>query len=117
NIKGFAKGRKTEKATDSMNRLYVIEGMMTLTGANADHRLRIPTSAVSAVAAKLAGAGTQGGLGGGVSALAGSKAIAANDKWITECAKDLLANRGQSLVLAGHRQPLAVHLLANAING
>ena len=28
----------------------------------------------------------------------------------------MLANKGKSLVLAGYRQPLAVHLLANAIN-
>ena len=37
-------------------------------------------------------------------------------KWITECAKDLLASRGQSLVVAGYRQPVAVHLLAHALN-
>ena len=37
-------------------------------------------------------------------------------KWIAECAKDLMANAGKSLVVAGHRQPLAVHLLAHAIN-
>jgi len=37
-------------------------------------------------------------------------------KWISECAKDLLANKGESLVVAGHRQPFAVHLLAQAIN-
>src|SRR5262249_2043909 len=29
---------------------------------------------------------------------------------------DLLANSGNSLVLAGHRQPLAVHLITNALN-
>ncbi|HZQ47173.1 MAG TPA: 4Fe-4S dicluster domain-containing protein, partial [Verrucomicrobiae bacterium] len=39
-----------------------------------------------------------------------------HEKWIVECAKDLLANKGKSLVLAGHRQPLAVHLMANAVN-
>src|SRR4029079_11172670 len=33
-----------------------------------------------------------------------------------ECAKDLLANRGNGLVLAGQRQPLAAHLLADALN-
>jgi len=37
-------------------------------------------------------------------------------KWVSECAKDLVANKGQSLVVAGYGQPLAVHLLANAIN-
>src|SRR5439155_10042118 len=37
-------------------------------------------------------------------------------KWIVECARDLLEHGGQGLVLAGHRQPLAVHLLAHALN-
>ena len=39
-----------------------------------------------------------------------------SEEWISECAKDLLANTGKALVVAGHRQPLAVHLLAHAIN-
>ncbi|MDB6021980.1 MAG: Fe-S-cluster-containing hydrogenase component 1-like protein, partial [Pedosphaera sp.] len=118
NIARFAKGRKTTKHTDPMNRLYAVEGLMTLTGANADHRLRIATGLVPAVAARLAAeVMKQAGLGDlGTSELAGSKAISANEKWIVECAKDLMANRGAGLVLAGHRQPLAVHLLANAIN-
>ena len=46
--------------------------------------------------------------------LAGS--VGSNEKWIVECAKDLLAHKGKSLVLAGQRQPLAVHLMVNAIN-
>jgi molybdopterin-containing oxidoreductase family iron-sulfur binding subunit len=45
-----------------------------------------------------------------------SKAIASYEKWIVECAKDLLSNRGQCLVVAGHKQPLAVHVMANAMN-
>src|SRR5579872_3097386 len=54
-IRRFAQGRKMEKPADSMSRLYVAEGLMTLTGANADHRLRLPTTAVIQVAALLAG--------------------------------------------------------------
>jgi len=116
NIQRFAQGRRMEKSTDSMNRLYAVEGLMTLTGANADHRLRLAPSAVAAVAARLALEIVQSDLGDSVKTLAASSSISANEKWIVECAKDLLANRGQSLVLAGHRQPLAVHLMVNAIN-
>ncbi|HZV34349.1 MAG TPA: TAT-variant-translocated molybdopterin oxidoreductase [Verrucomicrobiae bacterium] len=120
NIFRFAKGRKMEKASDSMSRLYTVEGLMTLTGVNSDHRLRIATGLVPAVAARLAveilkQAG-QGDLGANVQEMAGSKAIAENEKWIVECAKDLLVNKGECIVVAGHRQPLAVHLLAHAIN-
>ena len=38
--RGFAKGRKVSKPGDKMNRLYSVEALMTLTGVNADHRLR-----------------------------------------------------------------------------
>src|SRR5581483_4685095 len=38
------------------------------------------------------------------------------NKWAAECAQDLLRHRGRSLVLAGYRQPMAVHLIAHALN-
>ena len=37
-------------------------------------------------------------------------------KWISECAADLKANSGSSLVVVGQRQPFAVHILAHALN-
>ncbi|MBL9128558.1 MAG: 4Fe-4S dicluster domain-containing protein, partial [Verrucomicrobiales bacterium] len=37
-------------------------------------------------------------------------------KWIAECAADLLAHKGKAVVLAGYSQPLAVHVLAHALN-
>ncbi len=117
-IRQFAKGRRTEKKGDAMNRLYAIEGLMTLTGANADHRLRTPTSAVPATAARLSvEILRQSGHGEMADALQPlAKAFTGNEKWIVECAADLLANKGRGLVLAGHRQPLAVHLIANVLN-
>src|SRR5207302_801268 len=44
------------------------------------------------------------------------RAAGLDPKWISECAKDLAANKGRSLVVAGYRQPMTVHLLAHAIN-
>jgi MoCo/4Fe-4S cofactor protein with predicted Tat translocation signal len=111
NIRRFAAGRKIEKPEDSMNRLYVVESLMTLTGMNADHRLRIPASLVLQFAAAVAA--QIGGIPGSESI---SKPAGVDAKWITECAKDLLAHKGASLVVAGYSQPLAVHLLAHAIN-
>jgi molybdopterin-containing oxidoreductase family iron-sulfur binding subunit len=114
NIRRFSDRRAIEKASDSLNRLYVIESLMTVTGFNADHRLRLASSAVVQVAGALA---VQILNQGGVSGLGNlGQAAGVDPKWITECAKDLLQNRGKSLVVAGHRQPLAVHLLAHAIN-
>ncbi|MBI3413867.1 MAG: TAT-variant-translocated molybdopterin oxidoreductase [Verrucomicrobia bacterium] len=117
-IRGFAKGRKIAKAGDKMNRLYAVEALMSQTGANADHRLRVPASAVSQVGAQIAAEiFKQTGNNEMASAVAKlAQGNAANAKWIAECAKDLLANKGAALVVAGHRQPAAVHLLANALN-
>jgi molybdopterin-containing oxidoreductase family iron-sulfur binding subunit len=114
----FARGRKVEKPGDSMNRLYVVEGLMTITGANADHRLRLPTGAVAGVAARLAmeilAKGGQGDAANALRPLADS--VRQQERWIVECAADLLANPGQAIVVAGYRQPLAVHALAQAMN-
>jgi len=113
-IRRFASRRALEKPSDSLNRLYIIESLMTVTGFNADHRLRLPTSAVIQVAAALATEILKGGALTGLENL--GRPAGVDPKWIAECAKDLLQNRGKSLVVAGHRQPLAVHLLAHAIN-
>jgi molybdopterin-containing oxidoreductase family iron-sulfur binding subunit len=121
-IRDFAKGRKIEnpeakKDEELINRLYVVESLLSLTGANADHRLRITSSQVVQVAAALAkqlvtsGSAEFGSIVSQIPPLTGDAA-----KWVSECAKDLSNHAGTSLVVAGYRQPLAVHLLANAIN-
>ncbi len=113
-IRRFAKRRDPEQPGESLSRLYIIESLMSVTGISADHRLRLPSSLVAQAAAALA---TQllseSGIGGlqNVGHPAGIDA-----RWLTECGRDLQAHRGRSLVIAGHRQPLAVHLLAQAMN-
>jgi molybdopterin-containing oxidoreductase family iron-sulfur binding subunit len=105
-IRKFAAGRK---AGEGMSRLYVVESLFTLTGANADHRLRVPASSVGEIAA-----GILRQISGGGGFLPANSTFEA--KWITECSIDLDANRGNALVVAGQRQPIEVHLLAHAIN-
>jgi len=109
NIRRFSSRRKIAKPEDKMSRLYVVESLFTLTGVNADHRLRSPASAVIDFAAAIA---TECGVNVGTMA----KPSGVDSKWISECAKDLLANKGAALAVAGFGQPLAVHLLALAIN-
>jgi molybdopterin-containing oxidoreductase family iron-sulfur binding subunit len=111
-IHGFSSGRRLKKASDDMNRLYVIEGLFTLTGANADHRLRLAPSQIAAAAARLLQeiSGGQSSVGNLASQFKGDQ------KWIAECAKDLNKFKGQTLVVAGYQQPLVVHLIAHAIN-
>jgi len=106
-IRKFAASRKPG---EGMNRLYAVESLFTLTGANADHRRRVAASAVGQIAGAIFAAINNAA----ISVPAGE----ADDyaKWISECAKDLVAAGNSALVVAGQRQPLEVHLLAQAIN-
>jgi molybdopterin-containing oxidoreductase family iron-sulfur binding subunit len=121
-IRDFARGRKIEspdktRGEDLMNRLYAVESLMTLTGANADHRLRVAPGVVLPVAAALAAEIVKQAGGGFAAALARfRKPDSIDAKWISSCAADLLAHKGNCVVVAGQRQPLAVHVLAHAMN-
>jgi MoCo/4Fe-4S cofactor protein with predicted Tat translocation signal len=107
----FAKGRKVLKQDDPMNRLYVAESGFTLTGSMADHRLRLASSHMVALAAALAGKVT--GTDAFASLAAGLDVVPA---WVEECAADLRTHRGASLVVAGAHLPVAAHILAYQIN-
>ncbi len=98
-IRKFAAGRK---AGEGMNRLYAVESLFTLTGASADHRLRMPATQVLNVATGI------------LSQILDGKTQML--PWLAECTRDLIANRGRVLVVAGQRQPLEVHLLAQQVN-
>ncbi len=106
-IRKFAAGRK---AGDGMSRLYAIESLFTLTGANADHRMRTSANKVAYVAEM-------------ISAWAAAIQYAVpgvfhdfESQWAFNCANDLLKFGKDALVVAGQRQPIEVHLLAHAIN-
>ena len=108
-IRDYASRRRPPTGPqDSMSRLYVIEPSLSLTGANADHRWRVRPSEVSAVARALA---TQLGVGG-------LKVLGQGGPypWLSALARDLLRHRGRSLILAGPRQPAAVHALVHWMN-
>jgi MoCo/4Fe-4S cofactor protein with predicted Tat translocation signal len=111
-ISGFTKGRKPG---DTMNRLYVVESLMTLTGGQADHRLRVrPTDVIRVAALVASKLGITGELGVALAAL--SAGAEAHAPWAEECAKDLLSKKGEAVVVAGYAQPLAVHLIVAAMN-
>src|SRR5687767_11890605 len=54
NTRGFAAGRRAGASGGEMNRLYAVEGVFSLTGAMADHRLRLPSREIAAFVAALA---------------------------------------------------------------
>ena len=106
-IKDFNKGRAYSEENQNMNRLYTVETTMSLTGAKADHRLAAKPSQMPEIAKAIAAAIGVGGA---------SSTYTENGQWIQSMAKDLLANRGKSIVVVGDNQPPMVHALAHAIN-
>lgn len=113
--RGFADGRRVESTEDEMNRLYVVEGALSLTGSMADHRLRVANSRIGAFAAALANELQTLGI-----QIPGFN-VASNDvnfdsTWINALAKDLAAHKGECVVVAGRGQSIAVHALVLAIN-
>ena len=101
----FGAGRKPDAP---MNRLYVVESSLTLTGSNADHRLAVRSADVEAFARALA---SQLGVNVGT-----PPAAVPGQSWIAPLAADLKAANSAGLVIAGERQPAAVHAIAHAIN-
>ncbi len=102
----------------NMNRLYVAEPCLTVTGGMADHRLRVRGSEITGLAqalvaelSKLPGAESLAPLAALPKSPAGPDA-----KWVAAVAKDLARARGKGLLIAGRRQPAAVHALVNAVN-
>ncbi len=110
--KQFSKGRHIREEEGELNRLYAVEAQFSLTGAMAEHRLRMKVAEVQAFAQDLAVE---------LEALPGSLRVLqpAQDKrgkFLQAVAKDLKAHAGKCLVTAGPRQPAAVHAVVHAIN-
>ncbi|MGV3638963.1 MAG: TAT-variant-translocated molybdopterin oxidoreductase, partial [Adhaeribacter sp.] len=108
--KQYITNRKVTSANPTMSRHYQFETALTLTGANADVRVPIKPSeegvAIAALYNKIAQA--TGGQPVNTPAFAYTKQVDA-------AAKDLLANRGASLVVSGSND-LAVQTLVREIN-
>ena len=111
NIKGFADGRRRLGKDGKMSRLYAIEGRLSLTGSMADHRLRLPSSSMGAVAEMLAGH-----LGTGAGNSFGAFNSPEVEAWINAMAADLSAAKGRAVVMCGSQQPAAVHQAVAQIN-
>jgi len=103
-VREFAARRKPSGESPRMNRVYVVEGSPTPSGASADHRLALRSSEIEGFARAVAAAV-------GVAAQGG-----APHPWVAPIAKDLKAAGARALVIAGESQPPAVHAIAHAIN-
>ena len=113
-IAGFAAGRRRlGKTQETMSRLYCVEGRFSLTGGMADHRLRMPSSAIGAVATLLYS--KLGAVGGALSTFSAFSDPNV-DAWITAMAADLGNAKGRSLVICGSQQPPEVQAMVAQIN-
>jgi molybdopterin-containing oxidoreductase family iron-sulfur binding subunit len=102
----FANKRRARQGKTDMNRLYVVESGITVTGTMADHRLAVKAGDVFGIAQAIAAAM---GVGGGAAANEHAEYVAA-------VAQDLKSNSGRSIVVVGDHQPPEVHALAHAMN-
>ncbi len=109
--------------TDHMIRLYSVEGTFSITGSNADHRVRVAASEcetfLKALATKLGERGLSvGPLGGNESGRAewAQMLDAMADDLTGADGKSNRRRPGASAVVVGPRQPARVHALGYAIN-
>jgi molybdopterin-containing oxidoreductase family iron-sulfur binding subunit len=95
--------------TAEMSRLYVAEPRPSPTGSLADHHLPARPSRIAVLARALL-ATVRGQRAG--------EALEPRERaWVAAAAADLAARRGRGLVVAGDRQPAAVHALAHQLAG
>ncbi|MBE2187264.1 MAG: TAT-variant-translocated molybdopterin oxidoreductase, partial [Rhodothermales bacterium] len=104
NARSFAQGRRPEN--DRMSRFYAVESTYTVTGGQADHRLRLKPSQVAAFAQALA---ARTGAYGAASGTADDRTARFFDALVA----DLAGKR--AVFVAGETMPAAVHGLALAL--
>jgi len=114
--------RRLKDAKQSINRLWVLEGPLTLTGTNADQRVPVAPSRLGAVAFALA----KELAAKGVALPAGTDLSAASTgvpegaeipaKTWANLIKDLQHAGHQAVVLAGAQMPAEVHQAAHLLN-
>ncbi len=114
NTKLFTDGRDVTSPEDGMSRFYAIESTFTLTGSNADNRLRVKSSEIEhfvyALAAELANSVS------GLSAFSGVQNKFSDHEWIPVLAEELLENRGDAVLSVGRDHSAELHATVAAMN-
>jgi len=112
----YSNGRRVSSEADSMNRMYVAEPGYSITGAMADHRIKLQANQIGAFAAAIAIELKKQGVS--IPGIDGIKSagFSFNKSMLKAITKDLLDSKGNGLIVAGRRQPAAVHALVYAMN-
>lgn len=117
----YADNRDVSK-TNSFNRLYVVESNLSLTGANADYRIRLnPVAQYEFVLSLLNEIGRKGvaGVPASVSSYtlkSFAEKFKIDSEKLNHLVSDLLANRGKSILYAGRSLPEKTHIAVNLLN-
>jgi MoCo/4Fe-4S cofactor protein with predicted Tat translocation signal len=111
----FIDGRRARAEMGEMNRLYIVEPVLTNTGIVADHRLPLKAGDVLGAAFYIASAlGVQLQIPADAAVPIPGGETGAN--WLKQAVEDLRAAGERALVVVGESQPPLVHALAHAIN-
>ncbi|GLH73020.1 molybdopterin oxidoreductase [Geothrix limicola] len=110
--------RRLKSAKDNINRLWVLEGPLTLTGTNADQRVPVVPSRLAAVAfalaKELAAKGVSLPAGTDLSAIPAQSEVPAK-AW-SNLVKDLQHAGRNAVVLCGAQMPAEAHQAAHLLN-
>jgi len=110
-MRQWANGRTVDEDHGhfEISRLYVAESVFTVTGANADERMPLDPASVQRLAERVAQRVADGDA-------AGSNHGDALERSAAQIASDLLAHRGEAVVVTDPTQPRAIQDAAAAIN-
>ena len=100
--RAYAERHRFDEAK-TMNRMYVIETLPTVTGFKADHRLSVKPSDLVRLAQAMAGG-------------AGTITDPEQRKFLTALLDDMKKSSGRVVVIPGEQAPPEVHLAAHALN-
>jgi MoCo/4Fe-4S cofactor protein with predicted Tat translocation signal len=113
NAKLFSQ-RRDVSDLKNFNRLYVFEGNMSLTGSNADYRLRLNPEAQFEFVSMLINETGGGNKGTSIDSFAKKYNLPENA--LKHLVSDLKNNKGASIVYSGSKLPEDVHLAVNHLN-
>src|SRR5258708_28064234 len=100
--------RRSRPDSLDLNRLYVAEATMSLTGATADHRLPLRPDEIETLADALEALLNDNRTASRISKPA--------DKWLPCVVDDLRAHPGESVIVSGPHQTAALHAIVHRLN-
>ncbi|HVP12078.1 MAG TPA: TAT-variant-translocated molybdopterin oxidoreductase [Phycisphaerae bacterium] len=118
----FADSRTADPLSGGMSRLYTVESVYSITGSMADHRYAVRSQDIGVSASHLAytlitlgiPVATELAMWGSQSY--GALADPSRRLYVVQIARDLLDQKGRSIITVGPRQPPEAHATAHAIN-